>query len=155
MSVEEQEFKHIVLADSAGLAEAEPKARELLAKGLPVEILHVDEWSASALYKYLSEQSMGTKIVLAVGHTRMRKLRRILEEIGYGRDEVRYISVGSDVRRAFCAKCQHIFAAVSISNTICPMCGQKLAISQHYSSRLDALFGVVELPAVGAVKAQS
>lgn len=163
--------KHLVFVDAQGVAGVIPDVRRMAATGDPVEWNLLGEraedaddhvviaslisaertWpqiDSDALRTYLENQPMGTHLYIAASWVSARALARIAEMLGYAKEDIQIRGHGQKYDRVFCIACYTINPIGDAPTVICLQCGKTIAVSDHYSRRLDAVLGYLTLDTV-------
>lgn len=97
------------------------------------------------LKDYLENQPMGTHLYIASSFMVTRQLVRVAEAVGYAAEDIQVRAYGQKYHQVFCIACYTINPIKGESTVTCLNCGQLLAVSEHYSKRLDAVLGHIVL----------
>lgn len=161
--------KHLVFVDAHGVADVIPDVRRMASTGYPVEWNLLGErekdtdahvviaslisarrtWpridDSDALRIYLEKQPMGTHLYIAASWTSARALARIAEMLGYAKEDIQIRGHGQRYDQVFCIACYTINPIGDAPTVLCRQCGKTIAVSDHYSRRLDAVLGYLTL----------
>ena len=159
----------IILTDKSGRERALQRAREALEQGLPVE-MHIlggdygspeasasvdgvpvrgwemDDVSSGRLTQHVMNLPMGTRIHVCAAFSTIRQAEAMLEQAGFGDEERSAEPVGDPRHALFCAGCHGLNPAAPTNTVHCIHCGRRLAVSDHYSKRINAVLGYVVIP---------
>jgi hypothetical protein len=109
------------------------------------------EAGLTRLAEVLATAEMGTRLQIAGSDTLIGRARRIARDAGLDDGAVETELCGSEARRIQCIHCKSFTDGVTTQTVICPGCGLRLTVRDHYSRRLAAYQAVWVGP--GAVEA--
>lgn len=93
----------------------------------------------------LEAQTVGTRIMAFCDWSDYSRIKHMARRIGYSNMEIQGIGIGEKHERVFCARCYQMQHKPQESEIICMQCGIPLVISNHYSPRLEAYMGYVNV----------
>ena len=134
--------RHLVVCDRS----APPDLANRFA-GLPLTVW-TEVADFEALSAALAEARMGLRLYLVGSEAFVWQGHRIAETHGLGDGEIVLSGDSDGPRRAQCVHCKTFTDAVATPTYVCPGCGLRLLVRDHYSRRLAAFQAV-------AVRAES
>lgn len=99
-----------------------------------------EEWQ-----RLFAGQKMGTQLFLAGRAETVEILKKLAILAGFSKGEIGVIIIGGQSIRLFCAACQQITVISPCEQVDCGSCGRLLTVTSHYSHRLEAYLGYVEI----------
>lgn len=93
----------------------------------------------------MTTQTVGTRIMAFCDWRDFSRMKRIARQAGYANEEVQGAGFGEKEERVFCACCYEMQPRPRGNEMDCVRCGSPLLVSAHYSPRLDAFLGYVNV----------
>ncbi|AJY73483.1 dimethylamine monooxygenase subunit DmmA family protein [Paenibacillus beijingensis] len=162
--------KQLLFIDDSGVLPALPSLLGLARSGAQIEVFRMnasDKAASNALRNYIKrmdfsirsirgggeqgiaaaikEQTIGTRIMAFCDWRDFSRIKRIARQSGYANEEFQGIGIGEKEERVFCAHCYEMQPKPNGSEMDCVRCGSPLLISNHYSPRLEAFMGYVNV----------
>ncbi len=121
------------------------KMMETFLQSMTNQIQSVGKFHDREIKRLLSGQKIGTELLLMCGWPTVMKLVKWAKEAGFTEDEIQLRGIGDKETNVFCIKCYRIVTkSVREERMACDYCGAALAVSDHYSPRLEAYLGFVD-----------
>jgi dimethylamine monooxygenase subunit C len=120
------------------------KMIETYLKSITAQIKSVRVWDVKALEYLLSEQKVGTELLYMCNWPKLTKLVKLAQSVGFTQDEIQSCGTGERQAKVFCVKCYRLIERPAQNKITCEHCGISLAVSNHYSHRLEAFLGYVD-----------
>lgn len=98
-----------------------------------------------SIAKFVSSQTVGARIMAFCDWSDYTRIKHIAREAGYSNAEIQGVGFGEKEERVFCACCYKIQLKLGGNEMICAKCGTSLVISSHYSPRLEACMGYINV----------
>lgn len=140
--------KYLLFTDRSGLLDSLPIIVALGYQGLNIEVYFeqsVGKFDEREIKPLLSGQKIGTELLLMGGWPTVAKLEKWAKQAGFTEDEIQLRGIGDKETNVFCIKCYRIVTkSVREERMACDYCGAALAVSDHYSPRLEAYLGFVD-----------
>lgn len=99
--------------------------------------------SSERLLSILRIQFMGTRLAAAGNAHFIKTIRNQAETAGFSDEEMHLRIIGFQKEAVFCVTCYTRHDQNQKDIFVCPSCRTELAVSRHYSRRLDAYLGYV------------
>jgi len=99
----------------------------------------------SDLAGYLATQHMGVRLYIIGADPFLWEMHEIAVAAGLGEGEIRLTNTGGTARRVYCAHCKTVTDDVTQTTLPCSGCGLPLAVHAHFSRRLKAYLGVLDI----------
>jgi hypothetical protein len=162
--------KHILFIGKSGVLQAFPALLALARLGGQLELYSMnqtDNTTSDALRSYVKRmgfplykirggweqsvakivgsQTVGTRIMAFCDWSDYSQIKHIARQAGYSNEEIQGLGFGEKEERVFCARCYEMQRKPYGSEMVCLQCGASLIISNHYSLRLEAYMGYVNV----------
>jgi dimethylamine monooxygenase subunit C len=121
------------------------KMIETYLKSMNSQIKSVRAWDEKALEYLLSEQKVGTELLYMCNRQTLTKLVKLAQSVGFTQDEIQSCGTSERQAKVFCVKCYRLIERPVQNKMTCEHCGISLSVSNHYSHRLEAFLGYVDV----------
>jgi hypothetical protein len=138
--------KYLFCLDHRGAEAALPLFPVLIERRLPFEtrVLSSEaEWTHDELYKWFSAQKMGTFLYIAGRPELVEQATEQAYAAGFSDEEMCALVMSARTLRVFCVVCEENVNVPPAKQVNCPLCGNLLTVTDHFSPRLRAFLGYV------------
>jgi hypothetical protein len=99
----------------------------------------------AALAATLATQHTGIRLYILGAEPFLWDMHEIATAAGLGEGEIHSTNTGGTARRVYCAHCKTITENVTQPTLPCPGCSLPLAVHPHFSRRLKAYLGALDI----------
>lgn len=110
-----------------------------------LRIVSTQAEALEALHKTLAGCVMGTRLYLAGSESFLGSALQVAMDFYPNADEIQRELCGNEARRVHCIHCRTANENVSTPSVKCIGCGRRLIVRDHYSRRLGAYMGVMDI----------
>ncbi|MBM7570189.1 dimethylamine monooxygenase subunit DmmA family protein [Aquibacillus albus] len=119
--------------------------KEKIDQLVPIEFSFAKVITEETVQEVLSNQTIGTYLLLGCDSELVRTIKRQAIEIGFSEQEMRLLQVGEKKEKLFCVKCYHYNNLTDEHTVVCNHCQTKLDVSEHYSRVKEAYLGYIAI----------
>ncbi|KMY42719.1 dimethylamine monooxygenase subunit DmmA family protein [Peribacillus loiseleuriae] len=139
LSLKNIEFNVFVIAE-----EKDPVLDYLQHKhGNNIKIL--SSFTADNIQAVLDQQLIGTKLFISGDWPLVRDVKQAAYEAGFTDAEIQTKEIGKKEEKVYCVKCYNHNEKTNSSEIKCEHCHTVLDVSNHFSKRLDAYLGYIQV----------
>ncbi|MBT2692223.1 hypothetical protein J7E32_04365 [Bacillus sp. ISL-55] len=88
---------------------------------------------------------MGTYLYISGSSDFVKRIQGAAMEAGFSQYDMQSHTIGPARKKLICCTCHGENEVLNQSDIVCGHCGEKLEVSDHYSRRLDAFLGYVNI----------
>lgn len=106
-------------------------------------MVDISSWTdESSLERIVSQKKMGTRAVVLAKYERARWVEEVLLKLGIAGSDIFVRALADKTQlKVYCAPCANSFSTERHQPVTCPYCGTNLAVSEHFSKRLNSFLG--------------
>ncbi|WP_158738142.1 dimethylamine monooxygenase subunit DmmA family protein [Alteribacillus sp. YIM 98480] len=119
------------------------KIKQYLNRQLQENVTYMTSFTSTHISSILSGQFIGTSLSITGTWPVVQELKKLAVSQGFTEEEIQCKGVGPKQKKVFCVKCYSINELKEDMN--CPDCHADLDVSDHFSRRLEAYLGYIEI----------
>jgi dimethylamine monooxygenase subunit C len=108
-------------------------------------INYVSSFENDEVETLLSEQMIGTRIFISGPWEMIQQIKEIAGTVGFTDEEIHYNGSGETNDKVYCVKCYSYNKSQNTNEITCEHCNTVLDVSKHFSKRLDAHLGYIQV----------
>lgn len=109
------------------------------------KIYYVSSFENDEVESLLSEQMIGTRIFISGPWSMIQQIKKIASTVGFTDEEIHYNGSGENNDKVYCVKCYSYNNSQNTNEITCKHCNTVLDVSRHFSKRLDAYLGYIQV----------
>jgi hypothetical protein len=109
------------------------------------KINYVSSFENDHVVSLLNEQLIGTRIFISGPWAMFKQIKAIANTVGFTSEEIYYNGPEESNNKVYCVKCYSYNKRQNTNQITCEHCNTILDVSRHFSKRLDAYLGYIQV----------
>jgi len=145
-SLIEGKRKFLFCADPEGARSLYILVRQAMDENVPFDFqIFLEESEEGFVDEWFSQQKMGAYLYISGKTDFVKRIQGEAIKAGFSEHDLQLLTIGPVKKRLVCCTCHAESEVSEQTHIICAYCGQELEVSDHYSRRLDAYLGYVNI----------
>jgi dimethylamine monooxygenase subunit C len=138
--------KFLFCTDSEGVRNLNFLVCQALNENVPFDFhIFQEESEESFVNDWFSKQKMGAYLYISGKADFVKRIKDIAIMAGFTKHDMQSLFNGPVKQKLICCTCHGLNEVSDQTHVVCVHCGQELEVSDHYSRRLDAYLGYVNI----------